>query len=745
MVARKLLYCLLAFNCAAFAADQDYPIEALALSPTATELQYSGGALQIKANYAWSKGITGQGVVVGVLDTGVWGGHAEFGSRILAGYDFVNNAALSAGANSDDNLHGTHVAGIIAADTGAGYMAGVAPDAYILPVKVMNAQGSGSLDVLAGGIDYSRLQGARVINMSLGWNGKTGYLPVEQALRRSVAANQVIVAAAGNDGAANPSWPARYASQTWANGQIIAVGAVDANNKIASFSNRAGDTRNFFLVAPGVSILSTIPPNIAGLSGSDPWYAYLSGTSMATPYVSGAVALLEGYWPQLKANQVTGILFTTATDLGAKGIDPVYGRGLLNLEKALQPVGTTTVPTKGGSGKTTTTTRMVTGATVRGGIRSAADAGAFRTIMVDSYNRDYQIDLGSSISAVPSLTLSQLFSSMDASLRYGMTQTGNGLQFAATYTDEPGKPVVNSFSFRQRFAGGDEMAFGTANFANTFLGLSDTPFSGLGLTGQNALDTPFMGLAQAQTFAGYGMALRNGWAMKTALLSGNGYGLNAQAVDGLSLPLAQQDASSLLATMEFSRNFTDGKFAIAAGQLQESNRLLGGTSSGALAMNGNIDTSYLTTSTAYQIRKGTWLAANLSMGNTSASGLAGGLISAISGTTSYGWTASLLQEGAFLKSDRLGFSVSQPLSAVSGAMLIDKAVGVNVDGTYQYAMQRISLANGARETDFEVDYLTPVGQHSNISAALMYRANPGNDATAKDEAMLGLRWQILTY
>ena len=121
MFTRKLLYCLIAVNSAAFAADQDdSPIEALALTPTATELQYSGGALQIKANYAWSKGITGQGVVVGVLDTGVWGGHPEFGSRILAGYDFIHNTALSAGDNSDDNLHGTHVAGIIAADTGAG-------------------------------------------------------------------------------------------------------------------------------------------------------------------------------------------------------------------------------------------------------------------------------------------------------------------------------------------------------------------------------------------------------------------------------------------------------------------------------------------------------------------------------------------------------------------------------------------------------------------------------------------------
>ncbi len=746
MFARKLLYCLIAFNCAAAYAgdpDPDPAAEALAITPTNTELAYSGGALQIKANYAWSRSIAGRDIVIGVLDTGVWGGHQELSGRVLAGYDFVHRKALAAGANSDDNLHGTHVSGIIAANAGSGYMTGVAPNAYILPVKVLDASGSGYLTDIASGLDYSRAQGARVVNMSLGWSG-SAYLPVQQALQRSVSANQVVVVAAGNESAANPSWPARYASQSWANGQIIAVGAVDANNKLASFSNMAGDARNFYLVAPGVNILSTIPPNIAGLSGSTPWYAYLSGTSMATPYVSGAVALIESHWPQLKASQVASILFTTATDLGAPGIDAVYGRGLVNVEKAMQPVGTVVVPTASGS-KPAGAAKMVPSKVVKGRIREAADAGAFRTIMVDSYNRDYQIDLGSAIAPEPSLALSQLFSSMDAKLRYGAVQTANGTQFAAAYSDEPGRPVVNSFSFRQQLAGGDEIAFGTANFASNFIGLSDTPFSGLGLAGQNPLDSQFLGLAQAQTFAGYGMALQEGWTLKTALLSGSNPGINAQLTDGFGMPLVEQNGSSLLATAELSHSFANGKFAIAAGQMQESDRLLGGVSSGALAVKGSVDTSYVTASTAYQVQKGTWLAANLSMGSTSASNLDGGMITGLSGTTSYGWTASLLRESAMRKNDRLSLSVSQPLSAASGAMLINKAVGVNLDGSYRYEAQNIDLANNARETDFEVDYLAPVSKTSTVSAAFTYRANPGNDAKADNEAMLGLRWQVLTY
>jgi hypothetical protein len=742
MFTRKLIFCLVALHSAAYAESEDPLLQALALPATATELNYSNGALQIGANYAWSKGATGKGIVVGVLDTGVWGTHPEFGSRVLAGYDFVHNKPLSAMANSDDNLHGTHVAGIIAAGSGSGYMTGVAPDAYILPVKIMDAQGNGDLNVLSQGLDYARSHGARVVNLSLGWNASTGYLPVEQALRRSVAANEVVVATAGNDGAANPSWPARYASQTWANGQIIAVGAVDANNRIASFSNRAGDAKNYFLVAPGVSILSTIPPNIAGLSGSQPWYAYLSGTSMATPYVSGAVALLEGYWPQLKASQVTSILFNTATDLGTPGVDAVYGHGLINLTKAMQPIGTTTVPTLNGS-STATGTKLVVSGSLQGAIKSAVGTGAFRTIMVDSYNRDYRIDLGSAVASVSSLTLTQLFAGMDARLRYGVVEDRNGIRFAATYTDEPGKPRVSSFSFTQRFSGGDEVAMGTANFASQFMGLADTPFAGLGMTGKNLLDTPFIGLSLAQTFAGYGMALQDGWGLKAALFSGSGLGLSAPAKDGLEATFAQPAGNSTLAMAELSRNFDGGKIAVSLGQMAETDRMLGGTASGALAMNGTVNTSYMTTSGAYRLGRDTWAAGSFSVGNTASSNLSGGMISGVSDTTSYAWTASLLRENALRKHDRLGFSISQPLVAVSGTMLVDKATGVNLDGSYQYTSSTIRLANSSKETDFELDYSTPLNTAQNLAATLMYRANPGNDASARDEAVLGMRWQMM--
>jgi len=742
MFTRIMFCCLIALNSVAYAGEQENLLKAQALPPTSTELKYSSGALRIKANYAWSRDMAGKGVVIGVLDTGVWGAHSEFDSRVLAGYDFVHDVALLAGANSDDNLHGTHVAGVIAANAGSGYVTGMAPDAHILPVKVLDAEGSGYLTDIADGLDYARLRGAQVINLSLGWSGGA-YLSVQQALHRNVAVDSVIVVAAGNEGAANPSWPARYASQKWANGQIIAVGAVDANNRLASFSNKAGDAKYFYLVAPGVDVLSTIPSGIEGLSGSSPWYAYLSGTSMATPYVSGAVALLESYWPHLKAKDVASILFTTATDLGAKGVDNVYGRGLVNVEKAMQPVGKTKVPTK--QGKKPTRTKMVASRMIRGRILAAADAGAFRTIMVDSYNRDYQIDLRDMIASEASLSLTQLFSGMDARLRYGVKQFGNGLQLAAAYTEEPGKITAQSFAIRRKFAGGEEFAFGTANFANTFLGLDGTPFSGLGLTGQSPLEAPYMQFAQAEAFSGYGVPLQNGWTLKTALMSGSRLGLNALSVDGFGMTSYERSGSSLMGVLEFTRDFEDGKFAMSAGHLRESDRLLGGAATGALAINGSVDSRYVMASSAYRLHPKLWLGGNISVGTTSASDLSGGMIAGISDTASLGWSISLLGEEALRKDDRLSFSISQPLSAISGSMRIDKAVGVNSDGSYRYARENLSLASSARETDFEIGYLASLSRRASLSAGLVYRLNPGNDGQAADEAMLGVRWQWLTY
>ena len=276
----------------------------------------------------------GDGVKVAVIDTGIEYTHPDLDANYYGGYDFVNQD----NDPMDDNGHGTHVAGIIAAeDNGAGVI-GVAPHAQLYGVKVLDAQGSGTYSDIVAGIDWATNNGMDVISMSLG--GSSGDTALESALQNAYNAGIVIVAASGNDYAGTISYPARYST-------AIAVGATDSSDTRASFSNYGAELE---VVAPGVNIYSTYT------GGS---YKTLSGTSMATPMVSGVVALMLSKNPNLTPDEVRNILHTTSLDLGAAGWDQYYGYGRVQADAAVNAV---TAP--GGGGGDTTPPQQVTGLTV---------------------------------------------------------------------------------------------------------------------------------------------------------------------------------------------------------------------------------------------------------------------------------------------------------------------------------------------------------------------------------------------
>ncbi|HXS99187.1 MAG TPA: S8 family peptidase [Elusimicrobiota bacterium] len=224
------------------------------------------GVARVNAPAAWSSG-QGAGVKVAVIDTGIDCTHPDLKCDFSAGTNIVNPGAEP----MDDNEHGTHVDGTIAG-RGKGGPLGVAPQATLIPVKVLDADGAGSLSDIVAGINWAAQNGVDVINMSLG--GPAGSAALQRAVKQALAAGVVIVAAAGNSGP-NPDtvgFPGGYPG-------VIAVAASDKNDQVASFSSR-GDAVAF--IAPGVNITSTIP---GGGTKS------LSGTSMASPHVAGLAAL----------------------------------------------------------------------------------------------------------------------------------------------------------------------------------------------------------------------------------------------------------------------------------------------------------------------------------------------------------------------------------------------------------------------------------------------------------------------
>ena len=274
------------------------------------------GADLIDAPETWAAGYTGEGVVVAVLDTGVDYNHEDLRENIFTndgeiagdGIDNDNNGFIDDfyGWNFDSNnnntldghSHGTHVAGTIASLNNDFGVTGIAHNAQIMPVKVLSDSGSGSEESVAAGIRYAADNGADVINMSLG--GEIDDPSMRSAVEYAASKGVIVVMASGNDGDSTTMghFPAAYATD-WG----IAVGAVDRNSNVASFTNRSGIFPLTYVTAPGAGVYSTTPNN---------GYGSKSGTSMATPHVAGVVALMLSANPDLTESEVYDIITSTA-------------------------------------------------------------------------------------------------------------------------------------------------------------------------------------------------------------------------------------------------------------------------------------------------------------------------------------------------------------------------------------------------------------------------------------------------
>lgn len=275
-------------------------------------LDQQWGLTAIGAPSVWSV-TRGAGITVAVIDSGS-GPHPDLDANLDAGRTMFGSIDSVGVLDIDNAGHGSHVAGIIAAvANNAIGGSGVAPQSRILPIRVLDAQGSGDSKDVSKAVRYAVDSGTKVINLSLG--GATESTSLTAAIQYAVDRNVLVVAAAGNGAADSPpKWPA-------ASDLALAVTAVDRNNSVTSFDQR-GDYID--LAAPGASILST--------ASND--YKIQSGTSMAAAFVTGAAALLFAAQPSITAAQVRDVLQRTATDIGAPGRDTTFGYGLINLVAA---------------------------------------------------------------------------------------------------------------------------------------------------------------------------------------------------------------------------------------------------------------------------------------------------------------------------------------------------------------------------------------------------------------------------
>lgn len=293
------------------------PNVAQVIEDTLVHASLSVSILQIGANLVHSLGITGKNVKVCVVDSGIDDTHPAL-NPLVAEIDFVN----SDNDATDDHGHGTHVAGIIASRDAL--YKGVAPDASLMAAKVLNSTGIGWTSDVINGINWCVSHGADVINLSVG--GSTLYPSAcdsnldAQAVNNAVNQGVVVAVAAGNSGSISGISSPGCASKA------ITVGAINQIDGRTSFSNEGTELD---VVAPGVLVTSLNAPIKGG------GFVAKTGTSMATPHVAGLAALLLEKNPNLLPQQVRSTIQNTALDLGASGLDTIYGNGRIRANNAL--------------------------------------------------------------------------------------------------------------------------------------------------------------------------------------------------------------------------------------------------------------------------------------------------------------------------------------------------------------------------------------------------------------------------
>lgn len=400
-------------------------------------------------DYAWSRGFTGKGVIIAVLDNGFDLTHSDLAGKVIASKNFNSTIAANALATKTDpnavtwGWHGTSMTGIAAAANNGAGTVGVAPDAKLLLGQVGQGGTSVSIEMAAvyKGIDWASSLGATVINLSLGaafdtnfqkqiqlvspgiykapaaYGSMYGYT-IKDANAFAVGTNRgsIIVAAAGNQGLPYAQFPGAFATQVDATGKLVTsgrmliVGATDSTGTvIAPFSNRAGSictnlvgttcndpylVKDFFVVAPGMQVYGSQANQLnMGINGAVP----IQGTSPAAAYVSGGIALMKQAWPQLRPEQIVTLVLNTAKDLGVKGVDEVYGHGMVDFDAATRPMGTLVLANNTkltGSGPTGKLLQLQgTGVATSGAVSLGTSSVLQGTQAVDTYGRNYAIDL----------------------------------------------------------------------------------------------------------------------------------------------------------------------------------------------------------------------------------------------------------------------------------------------------------------------------------------------------------------
>jgi hypothetical protein len=466
-----------------------------------TEYNRTGGLDFLKASSAYTRGATGEGITIAIIDTTFDATHPDLIGQIVEIIDI--NAASRAADDIDTEGHGTLVTGVAVARKDDAGVHGIAFESDVLAIRA-DRPGSCQEEGDDGGckfrdsdtaraIDRAIAEGARIINLSLG--GPPDNDPtLENAVRRAAAAGVLVVISAGNEAAPagpnpddpstvdeaegiSPTEPANVAGTTGTFGRVVAVGSVGLNGEISDFSNRAGETSQaYYILAPGEGIVTTGPDDDVTFPDdpdNDPDnegdFYRVSGTSFAAPYMAGALSLMLDVFPNMTPEDALSALLDSARDYvdpdpdlireeaAGVGIDPVSGVGILDLDAAFAPQGATSVSINGDA---IPTSQIIAPARGAFGDWASRPGGLSALVFTDRFNRAYRFDAASIMPrGEPRLAdfdqRADAFSGQSRAFRQGPVTFS---WFQPAFRDDPGlpfdEPAPAQFTAEYRFSGG---------------------------------------------------------------------------------------------------------------------------------------------------------------------------------------------------------------------------------------------------------------------------------------------------
>lgn len=733
------------------------------------EYSAQGGLEQIHAAEAYavleknSKPIAGDGVKIGIVDSGIQTNHVDLAANYVASgsYDYINSDSDP----MDDFGHGTHVAGIAAGVKNGSGVHGVAYNADILAEKVLDLSGAGTGSGVAAGITNAANNSAKIINLSLGGGADAD---MRNALLTAKASDALTLAATGNDSVAQPDYPARYASDASLTGYVLAVAAVNSGSTIASFSNFCGDAKDYCLAAPGVSIYgaSSDANFIGGAGPNGAKYATISGTSMATPQVAGAAAVIRAAWPILTAPQVTQILLTTATDLGAAGVDTTYGHGLLNLYAAVQAQGQNLLGYganiySGGydvNSSSFSTSSIFGDAFVSNVAPQLNDA-----VFFDDYGRDYKAFLGNKISAQNnnSLNLSGIlinnFQTKSVPLRFGFEGRNN---LKLNYTDyrsgaqnfaridksqDPQNGLRQGFSFTRNSSDiAPNLKFGFAINVDE-IAANQKEFGDFGFISQNNLGAnPYQSFLQNNQQRNFNQLFvkKDFFANKFSLNFSYQSSYESAYASGQIFKNLSQKQNQITDVSFAFKPEKFGSFLVSLGNLTEfNNNLLNSKSLGAFESAGNAKTSYVKFSANQNLFKNLFLISSYSEGVSKIPGNSQGIFRSFNDVRSRSASVGLVCDKVL--NGKIGLNYLEPMRVYRGIVDINIPTAIDVNGNLIRYQTTASLAPKGKEQDFDFFYSRNLNEDSHIKFNFVVQKNAGNNINAPTNYLGMMQYSLM--